>query len=40
MISRVLLRKNNQMMMRQSQRLFASAAGGYETVGSENWYTP
>merc|ERR1719263_1566605 len=40
MISRVLLRRNNIMMMRQSQRLFASAAGSYESVSSENWYTP
>ena len=27
-------------MMRQSQRLFATSAGGYESVSSENWYTP
>merc|ERR1719263_2212896 len=40
MISRVLLRRNNIMMMRQSQRCFASAAGGYESVSSENWYSP
>ena len=26
--------------MRQSQRLFATATGGYESVSSENWYTP
>ena len=27
-------------MMRQSQRLFASSTAGYESVSSENWYTP
>ena len=27
-------------MMKQSQRLFATETGGYESVNSENWYTP
>ena len=36
MISRIILKNS----LKQSSRYFSTAAGNYESVSSENWYTP
>ena len=36
MISRIILKNS----LKQSSRYFSAAAGNYESVSSENWYTP